>query len=61
MAYTFVAEASAFHKDDTHPEGFDYQSAQELLKRIADTGEGRVYVDHDGNLTYESRFHRVVA
>ncbi|MDD5220682.1 MAG: hypothetical protein PHV11_08955 [Candidatus Bipolaricaulis sp.] len=58
MAYTFVTEASAFHTDETHPEGFDYQSASDLLKRISDTGEGRAYIDHEGNFVYESRFHR---
>ena len=63
MAYTFTAVTSAFHK--TYSEdgvaltnGFDYQSAQELLKRIADTGEGRLYMDGSGNLVYESRYHR---
>jgi hypothetical protein len=58
MAYTWVSVASAFHKDDTHPKGFDYQSAEELLNRIHDTGQGRLYVDADGNVVYESRFHR---
>jgi len=58
MAYTWVTVASAFHKSDTTPEGFDYQSAEELLKRIADTGEGRLYIDESGNVVYESRFHR---
>jgi hypothetical protein len=57
MAYTWVAVASAFHKDATH-EGYDYLTAQELLKRIADAGQGRVYTDSTGNLVYESRLHR---
>ena len=60
MAYTWISVASAFHKDETHPDGFDYQPAEELLKRIADTGQGRLYIDESGNLTYESRFHREV-
>ena len=63
MAYTFTTVTSAFHKtyDDNGnalTNGFDYQPAQELLKRIADTGEGRLYIDESGNVVYESRFHR---
>lgn len=63
MAYTFLTVASAFHKTydedgNAITEGFDYQSANELLKRIADTGEGRLYIDENGNVVYESRFHR---
>jgi hypothetical protein len=65
MAYTFIDVASAFHK--TYDEdgnaitnGFDYQSANELLKRVADTGEGRIYINESGELVYESRFHREV-
>jgi|GEM_PF-4152345 len=58
MAYTWVTVASAFKKSDTHPEGLDYLTAQELLARIADTGLGRCYIDENGNVVYESRFHR---
>lgn len=63
MAYSFIEVTSAFHKtyDDNGnalTNGFDYQPAQELLKRIADTGEGRLYIDESGNVVYESRFHR---
>jgi len=58
MAYTFVTESSAFHVDETHPEGFDYQPAKQVLDKIADAAEGRLYVDGDGNIVYESRFHR---
>jgi len=60
MAYTWVTTASAFHKDDTHPNGYDYVTAEDLLKNIAEAGVGRVYVDSNGNLAYESRFHREV-
>lgn len=63
MARVFLAVTSAFAK--TYDEdgnatnnGYDYQSAGELLKRIADTGEGRLYFDQSGELVYESRFHR---
>ena len=63
MAYTFITVASAFHK--TYDEdgkaltnGFDYQSANELINRIMDTAESRLYMDGEGNLTYESRYHR---
>ncbi len=65
MAYSWIPVVSAFHKtyDDNGTaitEGFDYVSAQELLKRIADTGEGRLYIDERGKVVYESRFHRKV-
>jgi len=65
VAYTFTTVASAFHKtydDDGNAltNGFDYQPANELLKRIADTGEGRLYIDVNGDVVYESRFHREV-
>jgi len=65
MAYTWITVASAFHKTydndgNALTNGYDYQTAQELLKRIADTGEGRLYVDERGNVAYESRFHRQV-
>lgn len=62
MAYTWTTVATAFNVtyDDgvALNNGYDYQPAQELLKRITDTGEGRLYVNENGNLVYESRFHR---
>ena len=58
MAYTFITVSSAFHKDETHPNGYDYQTANELMKQIADTAEGRFYIDGNGNTVFESRFHR---
>ncbi len=60
MAYTWVTVASAFHKDETHPEGFDYVTGEELLQRISEAGEGRLYIDGEGNVVYESRYHRTV-
>jgi len=57
MAYTFYIN-DAFHKTTLETLGFDYITALELLKRIADSAVGRVYVDANGNLVYESRFHR---
>lgn len=59
MAYTFITVESAFHKDTTH-EGYDYMSAQELLKRISDAGQGRILTSGDGNIVYENRLHRDV-
>jgi len=57
--YTFI-KVSAFHKDETHVEGYDYVPAGELIKRVADTALGRFYIDADGNAVYESRFRREV-
>ena len=57
MAYTFYIN-DAFHKTTTQAQGYDYITALELLKRIADSAVGRVYVDANGDLVYESRFHR---
>ena len=58
MAYTWITVASAFAKTETHPEGLDYQTALELLNRISDTAQGRLYIDESGNIVFESRFHR---
>ena len=60
MAYTWITVASAFAKTETHPEGLDYQTALELLNRISDTAQGRLYIDESGNVVFESRFHRDV-
>lgn len=61
MAYTFTTVSSAFHVDETHPEGYDYATAGSVIRNIAETAVGRAYVDNEGNLVYESRFHREVA
>lgn len=63
MARVFLAVTSAFAKTydedgNATNEGYDYQSSAELLKRIADTGEGRLYINGSGALIYESRYHR---
>jgi hypothetical protein len=58
MAYTDKTITNAFNKDDTHPEGFDFVPADELLRRIADTALGRLYINSLGDMVYESRHHR---
>jgi hypothetical protein len=61
MAYTWVITDPAFNiVEGVTPEGFDYQNANELLTRIMDSSQGRLYIDESGNLTYESRYHRDV-
>jgi hypothetical protein len=57
MAYTFYIN-DAFHKVTVESLGYDYLTAEELLRRISDSGVGRIYIDADGKLVYESRFHR---
>ncbi|MCJ7744111.1 MAG: hypothetical protein MUO99_06075 [Dehalococcoidales bacterium] len=59
MAYTWVPVTSAFHTDGTHPEGYDYQTAKDALEKVAKTALGRLYVDEEGNIVYESRLVRV--
>jgi len=63
MAYTWLPVLSAFAKTYDGDgvaldNGYDYQPAHELLKRIVETGEGRLYINEKGDLVYESRFHR---
>ena len=63
MAYTWIPVASAFAKTydedgNALTEGLDYQTALELLNRISDTAQGRLYIDESGNVVFESRFHR---
>jgi hypothetical protein len=58
MAYTYYEIDPAFNKDETHPAGFDYVTAEELVKNVVETGQGRFYFDEAGNAVYESRFHR---
>jgi hypothetical protein len=57
MAYDISAE-SAFHKDETHPEGWDYQTAEDQIRRLQETAVARFYFDDNGNANYESRFAR---
>ena len=59
MAYTLYEKENAFNKDESHPEGYDYTTADDIIKKIVDTALGRFYFDKSGNAIYESRFHRV--
>jgi len=60
MSYVITTANNPFHKDEEHPEqqGYDYVTADELIKRTVDTGMGRFYFNGQGNAVYESRFHR---
>jgi hypothetical protein len=58
MAYTDHTLTTPFNKGSEHPEGYDFVTAEELLRKIADTSVGRIYIDGAGNLVYESRLHR---
>jgi hypothetical protein len=58
MAYTDKTITNAFNKDETHPNGFDFISADELFRRLCESALGRFYIDESGNVTYESRHHR---
>jgi hypothetical protein len=35
-------------------DGWDYQTADELLKKVTETALGRCYIDEEGNLVYET-------
>jgi hypothetical protein len=58
MAYTDKTVTTPFNQGEEHPEGFDFVTAEELLKRIADASVGRVYINESGYVVYESRHHR---
>jgi hypothetical protein len=58
MAYTYYTNANAFNKDETNTEGYDYVTADELVRRVAEAGLGRFYFDEQGNAVYENRLHR---
>ncbi len=60
MSYEISTTSNPFNRDEEHPEqqGYDFVTADELIKRTVDTGMGRFYFDEQGNAVYESRFHR---
>lgn len=39
--------------------GYDYKTARDALEEVAKTADGRLYVDEEGKLIYESRLVRV--
>ena len=53
MAYTIYIQ-DAF-KPEGAAEGLDYQTAGDLLKKVAETSLGRCYIDEEGKLVYETR------
>ncbi len=57
MAYDIWAE-SAFGIDEEHPEGKDYQTAEDKIRQLQEAAVGRFYIDDSGNANYESRFAR---
>ena len=57
MAYTIV-KTDAFSRGEGE-EGYDYQAAKDGLEKVAKTALGRLYVDEEGNVVYESRLVRV--
>jgi hypothetical protein len=58
MAYTDKTITNAFNKDETHPNGFDFISADELFRRLTESALGRLYINGQGYVVYESRYHR---
>lgn len=57
MAYTIIV-TDAFSKGEDE-EGYDYQAAKDALEKVVKTALGRLYVDEEGNIVYESRLVRV--
>jgi hypothetical protein len=57
MAYT-IDTYDAFSKGEGE-EGYDYQAAKDALEKVVKTALGRLYVDEEGNIVYESRLVRV--
>ena len=58
MAYTDKTVTTPFNQGVDHPLGYDFVTAEELLRKIVETSVGRLYIDGAGNLVYESRLHR---
>jgi hypothetical protein len=58
MAYTDKTITTPFNRGEEHPNGYDFVTADELLKKIVDTSVGRLYIDETGYIVYESRHHR---
>ena len=56
MAYTWYIQDAFLPGGAT--EGWDYQSAADLLKKVTETTMGRCYIDEEGNLIYESKIVR---
>ena len=54
--YVFVIQ-SAFSRGDGE-EGWDYQSAMDLINSLQSASVGRLYADPEGNVVYESRTAR---
>jgi len=57
MAYT-IETHDAFSIGEGEV-GYDYKSVMDALEEVAKTANGRLYVDEEGNLVYESRLVRV--
>ena len=58
MAYTWYILDAFLPAGAT--EGYDYVTAEELLKRITETSLGRCYIDEEGYLVYETQNVRPV-
>lgn len=57
MAYDWYI-GTAFNRGEETPNGYSYVSVEEALSNLTDMAVSRVYVDEDGNFTYESRSMR---
>ena len=56
MAYTWYIQNAFLPVGAT--DGWDYQTAAELLNKVAGASMGRCYIDEEGNLIYESKIVR---
>ena len=56
--YTDHTLVKPFNMGEALPEGFDFVTAEELLRKLVDTSLGRLYIDGSGYVIYESRLHR---
>jgi hypothetical protein len=52
MAYDIYIQPAFMPPGAT--EGWDYQSADELIKKVTEASAGRCYIDEEGILVYES-------
>lgn len=58
MSYTDKTITTPFNRGESYPEGYDCQTAADLIKKVVDTSLGRLYIDGEGKVVYESRYHR---
>jgi len=58
MSDYVIVTQEPWHRDATHPNGLDYEDANTLISRLQQTALGRLYINDQGDIVYESRYFR---